>query len=596
MADTSNNLFEDAPTGFAAGGPVSARECRVNTDVLERLLARPAAGDTPTTVTLNLVEDVTVMLSTTHIVAVGADGFNWSGKMPRVPSIQAHLTVIDVRHGEFDGCRLAGLVIVDGKTYQIHATGPGHVRIARVISRPTSTDCALHPSRSGLVQEQEDGTESDQVKRVQSSSQAPPKRDGQQDLAIIDVLVIYPSSEESTLGGHRNIRLAMENAALLTNAAFETSRIPAEVHLVGFKAVELSAKGVSDAVWEWKRSEALRTSVGALRDQLQADIVVLVVPPEDDDDTVYGQASLTPQPPGPGTAGIKDAFLAIALRSGFNGFEYPLALAHELGHLLGAHHDRITDPYRLDGHNPMYDHVRGYANLEKRFVTVMGYPWSVGSDGVAVTAYSTADPDILWEGNALGIARNLPNAADASDLLRRSVYAVADYRGARSDDKERYTLSVEVEPELGGTALPDHFGPYVAGTIVSVTATPRTGYRFMHWTLGGQRYSDLSTTSIEIQDSARMVAVFDAGEARCEVVCEVEPPGAATVSLWPPGERFVSGSIIQVRIDVANRQKYKLIRLLKDGEDLHIYQSSLFIETIQVENKHTVLKVICVEK
>jgi hypothetical protein len=320
-----------------------------------------------------------------------------------------------------------------------------------------------------------------------------------------------------------------------------------------------------------------------------------VVPPRNEHDTVYAKAALTPQPPGPATAGIKDAFLAIALRPGFEGFEYPLAFAHELGHLLGAHHDRITDPFRFESQNPMYDHVRGYANLEKRFVTVMGYPWRLGEDAVVVTAYSTADPDILWEGNALGIARNFPNAADASDLLRRSVYAVADHRGTRPDDKERYTLSMEVEPELGGTALPDRFGRYVAGTIVSITATPRAGYRFMYWKLGAQHYRDLSTTTVEIQDPTQMVAVFDAGEARCEVVCKVEPPGAATVSLEPPGERFVSGSVILLRINVANRQKYKLIQLLMDGEDLHLAQSSL-IAIIQVEKKHTVLKVICVEK
>ena len=46
-------------------------------------------------------------------------------------------------------------------------------------------------------------------------------------------------------------------------------------------------------------------------------------------------------------------------------------LAHELGHLFGAHHDDDDNAFMRDDDGTSYDWAQGYANAEQDIYTVM---------------------------------------------------------------------------------------------------------------------------------------------------------------------------------------------------------------------------------
>jgi hypothetical protein len=547
------NLFEMA-TGIPASQGV--RECRIDTAALSALFVASTDHKAPIVV-FNLFDDVALSLTTAHVSPLDAHHVNWRGYVPGQPEVHAHLSVSDP-----DGqAILAGHVHGPQDSFKITSLGAGRVKIIKAVPHTLSTDDVAHPPRSGaadhsgiLPQTQAGSTH----RHASPASEQQQPQVSDEHPAIIDLLVVYPSAvlKDFPSGTLRGLEAEMQLAVSQTNFVFQNSRIPAEMRIVGFEGLSLKHHTAKALLYEvagcsfcdppLPADPESRASVNALREQYQADIVVLVVQhmvTDDDGKATGGIASLIPQPPGPGTSDLEGATCAIALQA--TAF-HPFLLAHECGHLLGAQHDRITQP-EIYG-NEMYDYVRGYAHTDPggiHFVTVMGYPLNIGR---AAPFFSSADPDIHWHVNGQDLPVGSPlggiyPAADASRFLRLSVRAVADYRGAALDGQPRYPIELGVEPTSAGTILPQHLGPYAKGSIVTMEAIAmHETYTFSHWLLNGTHHSDERITTIEVKDAKKLTAVFD-DLTYCSISTAVEPSAElGHITQAPSGERLPFGT------------------------------------------------------
>lgn len=229
--------------------------------------------------------------------------------------------------------------------------------------------------------------------------------------------------------------------------------------------------------------DPLYIAVNMARENARADVVLMLF--GDSDGFVAGIASDIPEPPAYNHSALNNACFAIG------GSTRPDVYAHELGHLLGGKHDRITMPWssRLD---PACDYARGYISASPGdtapFVTLMGYPAALQPHSAfpveQIPAYSAADRS--WNGKPLGIPVGQPDAADAAALFRQSTRVVAAYRGSDAEAlhvASMQSLKLQVQPETGGMLMPSLPGPYIKGSVVAIKAHPRVGYRFAHWEL-----------------------------------------------------------------------------------------------------------------
>ena len=69
-----------------------------------------------------------------------------------------------------------------------------------------------------------------------------------------------------------------------------------------------------------------------------------------------------------------------------------------------------------------------------------------------------------------------------------------------------YTITATANPTEGGTVTGT--GTYVAGTNITLIATPAEGYEFVEWTKEGMHVSDKSTCSFEVTADVELVANF----------------------------------------------------------------------------------------
>ncbi len=71
-----------------------------------------------------------------------------------------------------------------------------------------------------------------------------------------------------------------------------------------------------------------------------------------------------------------------------------------------------------------------------------------------------------------------------------------------------YNISVSADPVEGGTVTGGD--SYIENASVNVTATPKSGYRFVNWTENGSKVSTDATYSFTVTKSRNLVAVFEA--------------------------------------------------------------------------------------
>jgi alpha-tubulin suppressor-like RCC1 family protein len=181
----------------------------------------------------------------------------------------------------------------------------------------------------------------------------------------IDLLALYTPEFVSQYGADM-VRTRIEHLVGLANQAFIDSNIYITVNLVGVAQVSYPAsKKMSTALEDMRKGTVVELSgVSALRKKYGADLVTLIRPDNlNTDPTTCGVGYVN------GSNGS-----SFAATSGFSVVEdgngcSEYTLAHELGHNMGALHDRVND---TSGLKPFYPYAYGYG-VSGTFGTVMSY-------------------------------------------------------------------------------------------------------------------------------------------------------------------------------------------------------------------------------
>ncbi len=149
--------------------------------------------------------------------------------------------------------------------------------------------------------------------------------------------------------------------------------------------------------------------------------------------------------------------------------------------------------------------------------------------GTELTLNAVASPGAGfagWSGDAMGEENPLTVVLDADQAIAANFIA-------------RHSLSASVEGQ-GKVAVTPEQGPYAAGTMVELTATPAEGWAFVEWR--GALTGSQPAASLRISQDTTVVAVF-----RRLYPLTVEVSGAGTVSKTPDAPMHVSGSTVALR-------------------------------------------------
>ena len=434
-------LFLPAETLGAADpapGVTVLRSRVVRIDVTTLAAARLEADrETPAPpLTLNLFDDVMFSGIVERTAPTLSGGYVLSGRLDDV----ALGTFTLVVNGEV----VAGTVRTLDATYRIGAAGD-RVHAIRQIDPST-----LPPGGEPLIP-------------------PPPAADapgtfalaaGDDDGSVIDVAVFYTPAARRAEGGTGEIEALIDLHIAETNQAYADSGVIQRVRLVSRDAVVYSEGSAMEDDIEALISlrDGVMDEIHAIRDREGADLVHLIVDRRHGGNVDY--------------CGIATLMTTVSIsfeESGFSVTDYScggLAFAHELGHLMGLHHDRyaVEDrgssmwsfPYSF-GYVNQRAFERG-APLSSRWNTIMAYPFQcVDSGFYCGPLLRFSNPDQSYNGDPLGVPGDqvsslVTGPSDARRALNNTRTTVANFRPTEGC---RYTLS-----PLNHYVLPHGGGPF----------------------------------------------------------------------------------------------------------------------------------------
>lgn len=527
---------------------------RIDADVLRQGLADLPDGGALSVFHFPWPDGTTRSLQTRTMESIGTHGRAWHGAVSDDPTVYAFLGIVEAE----DGFHLAGTLYEPGGYHTLEPAGTDHVAM---YSRPYGAvgggacECGDPP----LVRLP--------VDRAAYDAEFSEADAG---IASIEMLGLYPTAALSKVtGGESAIRAIANSFQVAVNAHFQNSGIPARVTLhiqehTAFHATDvtglqrevvsvLSDRDIANDT-NFIRGPSY-TSVAAVRDTLQADVVALMAT-EPTSGTNFGISSCIPQPPSAGHSSLDYAVFSSCILLGWSGSGPTMSpqqvFVHELGHLLGGQHSRVLQSdIVLD---PAYDFARGYVSPDGLRGTVMAYPVDM-KQGSYIPGYSAADR--LWQGHAMGVsadhrdASGHPNGADCATLFRLSTRQMARYRG-KSHPGAIAPLHLASVPVTGGLLVPAIDGPYPVGTTLTVVAAQHVGHVFERWEFNGKVVGTVQP-SVQITLGAgenRLVAHFAVKQEMRHTLSidQASLPEGARIEVTPPNVGpHPWGTLVQVR-------------------------------------------------
>ena len=446
----------------ATAGPTMAermvlrsRIVQVDAGYRDRMLLAPAAEAVPDSVqvfTLPLFDDtrIKVIKTESHVDSLGSQ--IWNGR------------VLDPAGGEallvFHEGHATGWIRAGAHAYAIEPTADGQTRIAETdLSKQLHADPLVPPRRP-------------------HAAVAPKPQAGIP--SQINILVGYtPQAAALT----NDITAAISAAMAYTDTVLSNSQIPTRMNLVGAVEVnytesagEVSSKILQDLTYGIGGFSQLH----AQRDALKADLVSVWTVFQDAcglswvlaeadtvDDSPYG-------------------FNVISTLPSFNCV--PTAVAHEIGHNFGAHHDRyVDDPNDQD--TTHFDYA--YIDLTgSGFRTMMSYPNECeahfGADCPLIPYHSTLA--LTYNGRPLGTGPDTAaNAADNTTRIKQILPYIGQFR-SQSPTPPVAPLVDAILPSSRSVQTSSNPNATFFMTVINTTGTTATKCG-----LNGLQYADSST-------------------------------------------------------------------------------------------------------
>ena len=234
----------------------------------------------------------------------------------------------------------------------------------------------------------------------------------------IKVLIYYPVS---ALEAYPNLPELIELDLAQANLALKNNNIAASFILA--KLLPIDIRDTSSVLSEMQARLGVFSNLDKVRTKYQADLVHFYVT---DFIRVNGKSFCGYANYAASTDGNVFPHNALGVTSThcFGN----LTFVHELGHNLGANHDR----FMLNGGDPTSSNY-GYVNTQELVRTIMSYPDECNELEVScqrIPYFST--PDVIYQDITIGINNKQSNAADNSAMLQMSIPSVANFAGLES--------------------------------------------------------------------------------------------------------------------------------------------------------------------
>src|ERR1044072_7367699 len=332
---------------------------------------------------LNLAPETVATVVRRDIRISGPETLLWSGTVADTKGValeDAENVALIVRED-----RISGTATIGGQTYSIRPLGGGLHAIARIDYARLPPE---HESEEPLVP-------SEDLPSAQDDAPPPPAA-----VTLSVGVLVTPEAERLMRQGGATPEEFLDLAVLESNQGFDTSHVPVQFTLAGWRAASYSetpdfasilrallapADGSLDDVVPWRSS-------------IHADFVVMIVAANNS----CGRAAGFHVP--------HDATYAVVSFSCATG---NYSFAHEIGHLIGARHDPDTDaastPFAW-GHGFRY---------RDQWRTIMAYPG--GSCGSCPRINAWASPDIKWQDVPMGT----PELNDDARVIRENAWRYA---------------------------------------------------------------------------------------------------------------------------------------------------------------------------
>lgn len=231
---------------------------------------------------------------------------------------------------------------------------------------------------------------------------------------IIDVMVLFTQEANNDVD---DMEIIIRNAVALANDSYDVSGIDLQINLVHFEQVNYEeADNIETDLSRLRdKNDNFIDDIHDLRNQFSADLVSLFVSEGQD------------------YCGVAYVMETVSLNfesSAFSVVDWScagrnLSFAHELGHNMGARHDRFVD----DTDGKPFDFSHGFVNVDEGWRTIMAYDDACEAEDTDCPRQGFwSNPDRNYNGSPTGIEINQPDAADNRSTLNMTVSTVAGFR------------------------------------------------------------------------------------------------------------------------------------------------------------------------